>query len=90
MNSNNLHVTMKLIFAVFIIAVDQYGRASFPVKVPAIAIPSEQCASHLAAATILKSLKKNISGIIKNKFLAFPSNTCVSATMAVLGLVWLT
>ena len=77
MNSSNLLVTMKLlIFAVCILAVDQYGQASFPVKVQAIAVPSEQCASQSTAATILESLEKNFSGIIENNIPTFPSNTC--------------
>ena len=65
-----------LIFAVFILAVSQYGQASFPFKIPAIAVPSEQCPSQSTAATILESLKKNISGIIENNIPTFPSKTC--------------
>ena len=65
-----------LIFFAFILAADQYDQASLPVKVPAIAIPSELCTSQSTAATILESLKKNISGIIKHHIPAYPSNAC--------------
>ena len=64
-------MTMELlIFAVFILVVNEYGQASLPVKIPATAIPSSgQCAPLPDFADTLEALNKVMPSV-------FPRSPC--------------